>query len=82
MRNDVVAQENSSTTEDAQIQQMSEINDLFTSISSAIYALLWPVLFVAGIALDNRLVYGSFLHLDASLWTLWNIMKNFANFAL
>ena len=79
MQNDVMAQ---GTVEDAQIKQMSEVNDLFTSLSSAIYALLWPVLFVAGIALDNRLVYGWFLHLDASLWMLWNIMKNFANFAL
>lgn len=65
-----------------QTKQMSQMNDLFSQISRAIYALLWPVLFVAWIALDNRLVYGSFLHLDASLWALWNIMKNFANFAL
>jgi len=32
--------------------------------------------------MTNDLVYGSFLHLDSSLWTLWNIIKNFANFAL
>jgi hypothetical protein len=37
---------------------------------------------LAGKLMTNDIVYGSFLHLDASLWTLWNIMKNFANFAL
>lgn len=65
-----------------QIQKMSETNQLFTYVSRIIYALLWPVLFITGILLDNRLVYWSFLHLDAALWSLWNIMKNFANFAL
>ena len=32
--------------------------------------------------MTNEFVYGSFLHLDKALWNLWNIMKNFANFAL
>ncbi len=84
-KNDVLAQSSggsNTAAETTQVQKMSEINELFTYISRTIYALLWPVLFIAGIALDNRLVYWSFLHLDASLWTLWNIMKNFANFAL
>ncbi|MCK9467178.1 MAG: type IV secretion system protein [Candidatus Absconditabacterales bacterium] len=85
--NKVVAQidttpNQTNTTEESKIKNMSELNEIFTYISNAIYALLWPVLFIIGISLDNTLVYGSFLHLDASLWTLWNIMKNFANFAL
>ena len=37
---------------------------------------------LAGKLMTNDLVYGSFLHLDTSLWTLRNVMKNFANFAL
>lgn len=59
-----------------------DTNQIFDSILKLLYALLWPVLFIIGLALDNTLVYWSFLHLDASLWSLWNIMKNFANFAL
>lgn len=37
---------------------------------------------LAGKLMTNDMVYGSFLHLDSTLWTLWNIMKNFANFTL
>jgi len=39
-------------------------------------------LVVAGNALDNTFVYGEFLNLDAALRQMWNISKNFANFAL
>lgn len=51
-------------------------------ILKIIYLLLWPLLVVAGIALDNTLVYASVFHLDAPLWKFRNMMKNFANFAL
>ena len=47
-----------------------------------IYLLLWPLLVIAWLALDNTLVYASVFHLDAPLWQFWNMMKNFANFAL
>ncbi|AHB41488.1 hypothetical protein P148_SR1C00001G0698 [candidate division SR1 bacterium RAAC1_SR1_1] len=47
-----------------------------------IYIVIWPMLFLAGIALDNSMVYGSFFHMDAPLWFFWNMTKNFANFAL
>lgn len=70
------------TIEKTQNDMLADINELLENWLKLIYALLWPVLFIAGIALDNTLVYGSFLHLDASLWSLRNIMKNFANFAL
>ena len=33
-------------------------------------------------AMDNSMVYGSFLNLDAPLWLIRNIVKNIANFAL
>ncbi len=43
----------------------------------------WVVLAtLAGKLMTNDLVYGTFLNLDSSLWNLWNIMKNFANFTL
>jgi hypothetical protein len=47
-----------------------------------IYLLLWPLLVVAGLSLDNTMVYASVFHLDAPLWKFWNMMKNFANFTL
>ena len=51
-------------------------------ILKIIYLLLWPLLVIAGLALDNTLVYASIFNLDAPLWKFWNMMKNFANFAL
>ncbi len=60
--------------------------DFFTRYLNLIMAMLswlWIILAnLAGKLMTNDLVYWSFLHLDASLWTLRNIMKNFANFAL
>lgn len=47
-----------------------------------IYILLRPLLVIAGLSIDNTLVYGTVLHMDAPLWDFRNIMKNFANFAL
>jgi hypothetical protein len=47
-----------------------------------IYLLLRPLLVIAGLALDNTLVYASVFHLDAPLRQFRNMMKNFANFAL
>jgi len=72
----------STTQEEQQDKKLIDANETFGMILKLVYALLWPILFIVWIALDNTLVYGSFLHLDASLWSLWNIMKNFANFTL
>ena len=51
-------------------------------IMNAIYIFLWPLLMIAGQALDNNFVYGEFIGLDAPLRTMWNITKNLANFTL
>lgn len=56
--------------------------ELLDIILKLIYILLRPLLVVAGLAMDNTLVYASLFHLDAPLWKFWNMMKNFANFAL
>jgi hypothetical protein len=32
--------------------------------------------------MDNNLVYGSYLNLDAPLWKVWTIVKNLSNFVL
>ena len=37
---------------------------------------------LAGKMMTNDFVYGAFIHMDIYLWKIWNIMKNFANFAL
>lgn len=61
------------------------LNELWTLIDMGLklmYIVIWPMLFLAGIALDNSMVYGSFFHMDAPLWFFWNMTKNFANFAL
>jgi hypothetical protein len=41
-----------------------------------------PLAIIAGKLMTNEFVYGSFMHMDKYLWTIWNIMKNFANFGL
>jgi len=58
------------------------ISDVISVISHVVYVFIWPCLAIAGAALDNSLIYWSFLHLDVALWNIWNIMKNFANFTL
>ncbi|MBP6085863.1 hypothetical protein KA478_01455 [Patescibacteria group bacterium] len=47
-----------------------------------IYVFLWPILWIAGMAMDNSLVYGEIFGLDGALYKFRSIMKNFANFAL
>lgn len=51
-------------------------------ISSFIYIIIWPIIVLAGTAMDNQLIYGSFMNLDTYLWQIWQIVRNFSNFAL
>ncbi len=47
--------------------------------------LSWVWIVLANLAwklMTNDFVYGTFLHLDSTLWTFWNMMKNIANFTL
>ena len=65
----------SNETLDTTVEYMKIIMDLLSRV--------WIILAnLAGALMTNNILYWSFLHLDASLWALWNIMKNFANFAL
>lgn len=60
-------------------QKMSYFMNILISILS------WWWVILATLAwkfMTNDFVYGTFLHLDESLWNLWNMMKNFANFTL
>lgn len=38
--------------------------------------------FLAGKLMSNDFIYGTFINLDSALFTLWNYMKNIANFLL
>ena len=41
-----------------------------------------PILIIAGKAIDNSMVYGTFMNLDKPLYMLWNMSRTFANFAV
>lgn len=44
---------------------------------------IWVILsMLAGKLMTNGLLYGGAFGLDVYLWTIWNAMKNIANFAL
>lgn len=60
----------------------SDLAVTLESFLKVVYVLLWPALFIAGLAMDNSLVYGEIFWLDNALFKFWQIMKNFANFAL
>lgn len=62
--------------------KMKNFAEIMSEVIKCAYVILWPLLFICGISLDNSLVYGTWLHLDAPLWSFWNIMKNIANFML
>jgi hypothetical protein len=72
------ATDNTDKTQSELVQKTRGLNALL----KIIYVILWPLLALAGLTLDNGMVYGSYINLDAPLWKFWNIMKNFANFAL
>lgn len=64
------------------LQDLQSKLNTYNIIMNVVYILLRPGLILAGMSLDNNMVYGTFFKLDAPLWVIWNIIKNFANFAL
>lgn len=77
-----VAQTQTKTQEERQTEQMISRNGVMEVLSQGAYLLIWPLVALAGLAMDNGLVYGSFLNLDAPLWKVWTIVKNISNFLL
>lgn len=57
------------------------VNVLYNCLS---FLSRWWILLanLAGKLMTNDMVYGTFLHLDGTLWTFWNVVKNIANFLL
>ncbi len=73
----------SNTTDNSDINSIIQSKlDLMNWFLRILYILLRPLLIIAGISLDNTMVYWSFIHLDTYLRQIWNITKNFANFTL
>ena len=69
-----------STTPSASMEDnFRNLADIFLKV---VYILLWPLVFLSGLALDNTMVYGAVFHMDAPLRQFWNLCKNFANFGL
>ncbi len=67
---------------DKRYKKKTDFNELLNTTLRIIYLVLWPLLVIAGLAIDNTLVYGKIFHLDAILWQIWDVMRNFANFTL
>ena len=67
---------------DLQAENLIEMNTLLEVLSNIAYIIVRPLVSLAGIAMDNQMVYGSFMFLDAPLRKLRNLVKNLANFAL
>lgn len=76
------ANNNGDTSLEQQETFSQNLRSVINMISQIVYIFIRPLLVIAWTALDNTLVYGKFLNLDAALWDIWNIMKNIANFAL
>jgi len=60
----------------------TQLVEFFETILRILFLIMAPLLAIAAVALDNTLIYWSILNLDAILWQFWQIMRNFANFAL
>ena len=75
---------NNNVTKEAELQaeNLIERTTILDIVSKAAYIIVWPLVTIAGIAMDNQMVYGSFMYLDAPLRKLWNLIKNLGNFAL
>ncbi len=69
-------------TADAGSDIFDSIKILLGVILNIIYIIIWPILVLAGTAMDNTLIYGWFINLDKPLFLLRNISRTFANFLL
>ncbi len=55
---------------------------LLQSSLKAFYMFFRPLLWIAGLAMDNSLVFGEVFKLDKALWQFWQMARNFANFII
>lgn len=52
------------------------------AVLSFLYLIMRPILYVAGLAMDNTLIYAQWLGLTGLLYKFWTIMRTFSNFAI
>ena len=71
-----------SSQKQTQKQKLTEMDTFMEAISDIAFVLLWPLIALAWLAMDNSLIYGSFMGLDVSLWNVWQIVRSFANYTL
>ena len=70
------------TVQQKQKEKLASIDVFLEAISEVAFALLWPLVALAWLAMDNTLIYGSFMGLDVTLWKIWQIVRSFANYTL
>ena len=84
--NEVYATSADNKVKDDDVQKQREslitINTFMQAISDIAFALLWPLVALAWLAMDNTLIYWSFMWLDVSLWNIWQMVRSFANYTL
>ena len=78
----MAADEEKQQTAKTQTETAKEWWDTLEVVQNIINVLLWPLVALAWLFMDNSLIYGSFMNLDVSLWKIWQIVRNFANFTL
>ena len=54
----------------------------FSFLNRACYILIYPILFLAWLLVNNSFVYAEVFSFDVILWQLWNVVRNLANYAL
>ena len=80
--NEVYAADETKSELQTQKDKLASAGAFMQAISDIAFALLWPLVALAWLAMDNSLIYGSFMGLDVSLWKIWQIVRTFANYTL
>ena len=80
--NEVYAETKDESVQQSQKEKLASIDTFMQAISNVAFALLWPLVALAWLAMDNTLIYGSFMGLDVSLWNIWQLVRTFANYTL
>lgn len=60
--------------EQAKKDSLAELSVTLDVFLNFLYIVLWPMLAITGMALDNTLVYGSVFHLDQILRQIWTVV--------
>lgn len=63
-------------------EKIAESIKLFQTFWQAVYTISWPLIVISWKFMDNDVIYGSFIWMDALLWKIWNVMRTFANYLI